>query len=187
MINYSFTCFAMIFASIFNFFGGSEEPYKKYEARMNKTINSSIKQLKTRYGLISIGSGGRNIDNKSQMESISFHLYHKITKEDARILLVEVVELILHNINNNKEITPYLHDNPFTFKNLEIALFIFDESRSDIHHPNLGLISLNPWGTISFVTYANEGLCKRASDVEEPYEQAYKIVTQKDTLPPINL
>jgi len=171
----------MLFASLFNFFGNSEQPYKKNEAHMNKILNISLKQLKKRYGLVTIGTGGRNIEDKSQCESISFQLYRIITKEEARILLVEVVELILHNINNDNKITPYLHNVPFTYKNIGVRIFILNKDASNTFEPDLGLVSLTQRGTINYVTYEpNSKWCEYATDVEEPYEQAYKIVTQKD-------
>jgi len=181
MTNCYFFSFSMLFASLFNFFGGKEEPYKNNEAYMNKIINRSIKQLENRYGLVPIGSGGGNIDNKSRKETVSFHLYHKLTKEEARILIIEIVELLLHNINIDKVIAPYLYNFPFTYKNIEATVFIYEKDESDLFDPNIGLISLTRRGTINYVTYLpNSKWCEYATDVEEPYEQAYKIVTQKD-------
>jgi len=90
-----------------------------------------------------------------------------------------MVELFLHNINGNKEIIPYLYDNPFTYKNLEFRVFILDKDGSDIFHPNLGLVSLTQRGTVTFVTYKKGALCSRVIDIEEPYEETYKIVMKK--------
>lgn len=181
MIKFYICGLPMLFASLFNFFGkGEEPPYRKNEALMTRIVNSSIKQLSTRYGVVAIGTGGGNVEDKSRFESVSFNLYHKLNKEEARILLVEVVELFLHNINQNKDISPYLYDNPFTYRNLEFVIFLYNENGSDLFHPELGAVSLTPRGTISFVTYESSEICKRATDIEEPYEEAYRIVTQRE-------
>jgi hypothetical protein len=171
--------FPMLFASLFSFFGGKEDPCQKNEARMNTIINTSIKQLSTRYNLVPIGRGGGNKNNKSQLESVSFKLKQKLTKQQARILIVEIVELFLHNINNNQEIASYLYDSPFTYKNLEFRVFIDDKDGSDLYHPDLGLVSLTEGGTVSFVTYAPGTRSDYASDVEEPYEETYHIAMQR--------
>ena len=183
MLKYFIFGFPMLFASLFSFFGGKEDPHKKNQALMGNIINSSIKQLSNRYGIVAIGGGGGEKEGKSWLKSVSFHLYRKLTKEEARILLIEIVELFLHNINNNKEITPYLYDHPFTYRNLEFAVFFYNKDRSDFYHPDIGLISLTPRGTVSFVTYAPGALCEYASDVEETYEEAYKIATQRHYKP----
>lgn len=50
--------------------------------------------------------------------------------EEARRLYVEVVEDFLNRINNNKEIRSYLHDYPFTIKNLDLMIH-FSEDTND--------------------------------------------------------
>ena len=90
--------FPVLFASLFSYFGGKVDPYKKNQALMNTIINNSIKQLSTHYKLAPIGRGESEKDDKSRMEGVSFNLYQKLTKEEARILIVEIVELFLHNI-----------------------------------------------------------------------------------------
>lgn len=168
----------MFLASLFNLFCEKENPYKKNESLMNTTLETSIKQLTSRYGLIPIGRGGGIADEKSKREYVAFEIHQKLTKEEARILLVEIVELFLHNINGNSAIASFLYNSPFTFKNLEFRVFIYDKDGSDIFHPNLGLVSLTRVGTVNFVTYQQDTLCDYVLDIEEPYEEAYKIVTQ---------
>jgi len=62
---------------------------------------------------------------------------------------------------------------------LELSVFILDKDGSDIFHPQLGLVSLTQKGTVNFVSYEKGTLCDYASDIEEPYEETYKIVMKK--------
>ena len=169
----------IFFAGFFSFFGGEELAYKKDEAKMNAIVNHSIKQLSKRYKVIPIGRGGGNEDNKSRSEYVAFQLYEKLSKDEARVLIIEIVELFLCNINSNKEIAPYLYNIPFTYENLEFRVFLYDKDGSDLYHPNLGLVSLTRIGTINFVTYKDESL-DYAYNVEEPYEEAYRIATNRE-------
>lgn len=178
MFKFSIMTFPLILASFFDFFGGKMGPQDKNEKLMLSVVNTSIKQLSDRYGLVPIGAGGGEKDGKSRSEHVSFHLYKKITKDEARILMVEIVELFLHNINGTKEVSHYLYDNPFTYKNLEFAVFFYEKDGSDIVHPDIGLVSLSPRGTVGFVTYEPGRGARYATDVEEPYEEAYRIATQ---------
>jgi len=171
--------FAIIFASLFSIQDGKTDPYKKNQALMASIIDDSIDQLSKRYGLIPIGTGGGEKEGKSWLKCVSFQLYKKITKDEARILMVEMVEIFLRNINKNKIIIPYLYNHPFTYKNLELSVFILDKDGSDIFHPHLGLISLTESGTVNFVSYEPGPMCDYATDIEEPYEETYKIVMKK--------
>lgn len=169
---------SMILASLFSFFEEKPSTFDKDMAKMNEVVNTSIKQLNERYGLISVGRGGSEKDYKSNREFIAFKINRKLTIEEARILIIEIVELLLNNINNNTEINHFLYNNPFTYKNIETVVYIYDKG-SDTFHPNIGLVSLTRRGTINFVTYEPNTEYEYATDVEEPYEEAYKIATSK--------
>lgn len=169
----------MFLASLFSFFFGEENSYKKNEAMMNKVVESSIKQLSQRYGLIPIGRGGGIKDEKSKREYVAFRVDRNLSKDEARVLIVEIVELFLHNINNNQAIENFLYNKPFTYKNLEFRVFIYNKDGSDTFDPDLGLVSLTREGTVTFVSYQYGSLCKRALDLEEPYEEVYQIATQR--------
>lgn len=180
MLKFYIVGIPMLFASLFSFFGGSIDPNKKNEALMASIISTSVKQLSKSYGLISIGGGGGNIDNKSKNEAVSFHLYNTLTKQEARILIIEVINLLLHNINNNSQITAYLYDNPFTYKNLEIRIFFYNKDSSNVYHPTLGLVGLSRRGTIYFVSYEPGTNFNYATDEEEPYEETYRLATGRE-------
>ncbi|HEV8052401.1 MAG TPA: hypothetical protein VGP47_07895 [Parachlamydiaceae bacterium] len=177
------TCFVglpMLFASLFSFFGGSVDPYEKNEALMAKIVNTSTKQLSKRYGLTPAGRGGGIQDEKSKNEFVAFQLQRKLTKEEARILIVEITELLLYNINNTPEIRPYLYNDPFTYKNLELVVYLSNKDGSKIYDPELGLVALTRRGTVNFATYEFGKLCSYATDVEEPYEETNRFATGKE-------
>lgn len=52
--------------------------------------------------------------------------------DHARNLFVYVSENLLYKINGDKEIRPYLHDYPYTIKNLEIQLVFAPDSEDSI-------------------------------------------------------
>lgn len=180
MLKIYFMTIPMILASLFNFFCGEMTPYEKNMEKLNSIINNSIKQLNKRYGVTSIGRGGSEKDDKSFRESISFSLNSKLTKDEARILIIEIIELLLHDINNTKEITHFLFNVPYTYKNLQIRVFIYSKDGSDTFHPDIGLVSLTRRGNVNFVTYEPNTNYDYATDIEEPYEEAYKIATGRD-------
>ena len=180
MFKIFFVGLPMLFASLFSFFGGNSDPNKKNEALMADIVNISTKQLSKRYGLVPVGRGGGNVDYKSKREFIAFQLQHKLTKDEARILIVEIIELFLHNINNTPEISPYLYDDPFTYKNLEVVIYLSNVDGSKIYDPELGLVALTERGNAKFVTYEFGKLCSYATNEEEPYEESYRLATGRE-------
>jgi len=179
MFKFSFFGFPILLASLFSFFE-CEDEYDKNMVIMNRVIDTSIKQLNKRYGLEACGRGSGELDNKSRMESVSFTINHKLTKDEARILIIEIVELFLHNINNTKNIDSVLYNNPFTYKNLQFVVFIHNQDDSSNFHPDLGLVYLSKRGVVGFATYTPGTRYKRETEIEEPYEEAYKIATGND-------
>lgn len=186
------TCFVgipLVIASLFSFFGVNPLPYKKYERLMGSIINTSINQLSKRYGVVPCGRGGGvvpnesgdgNLDYKSKNEFIAFQLERQVSKEEARVLIVEIAELILHHINTTPEIQPYLNNDPFTYKNLELVIYLSNKDESKIYDPELGLVALTRRGNVNFATYKPGKLCSRATDEEEPYEETYRIATGRE-------
>jgi hypothetical protein len=179
MLKFSVMMIPIFFASVFGFFGEKMNPYEKNEKLMSQIISTSVKQLSNRYGLVQMGIGGAEKEGKSKREYVGFQIYKKLTKEEARILMVEIVELFLHNINKTKSVSHYLSDNPFTYKNLEFTVIAFNPDGSDVYQPDIGLVSLTRRGTITYVTYKPGTKSEYASEIEEPYEEAYRIATQR--------
>ena len=60
-----------------------------------------------------------------QMMAMSFNYYEEVNLKTARELTIYVINEYLSAINSNKELRPYLHEYPFTAKNVEIRIFIY--------------------------------------------------------------
>ena len=142
-----------------------------YEKIADGITVKTAEKLEQEHGLILVGIGGQMMHD-IQMMSMSFFLYHEVSLEEARKLIVYSVEEYLSNINSNEKIRPYLHEYPFTAKNVEVWLWLYD-----IDHFNL------PKGTIHHVLAENEtisyfikGEKRRKTLHEESYEQAKSLV-----------
>lgn len=176
-------------SSLFSLFGSEPLPYKKYDKLMSSIIDTSINQLSKRYGVVACGRGGGvvpnkngegDLDYKKNHEFIAFELDRKMSKEEARVLIVEIAELILYHINNTPQIRPYLNNDRFTYQNLEIVIYLSNKDGSKIYDPELGLVALTRRGTVNFVTYKFGKLCSYATDVEEPYDETYRLATGRE-------
>ena len=104
MVKLFYLIFSIIFASLFGFKDEKINPYKRNQALMANIIDISIDQLSKRYSLIPIGTGGGEKEGKSWLKCVSFQLYKKITKEEARILIIEVVEFFYTILMETKKL-----------------------------------------------------------------------------------
>jgi hypothetical protein len=145
----------------------SDQQSIDYEKIADNITNKTAKKLEEEKGLILVGIGGQMMNDIQKM-SISFYLYHEVDLATARELVVNSVNEYLKEINNNKEIQPYLHEYPFTAKNIEISIFIYNSDRSDLPLNKIYCVSADE-GKVSYFI-RSLGFYKPFS--EESFEEA---------------
>jgi hypothetical protein len=152
------------------FFSSCEHPEHQsplYVKLADEITSKTADKLQKEKGLVLVGIGGQMMHD-IQMMAMSFYLYQEISLETARELIILSVNNYLSDINNNKEIRPYLHDHPFSSNNIEIRLFIYNPDGSNLAPEKLYYVSaLN--GKISYFSRMpnpSKALC------EETFEEA---------------
>lgn len=169
----------ILFASFFDLIGGMMHSKNPGEEGMNKAINSTAIQLEKKYQLTLDGRGGGSKEGKISMEFLNFELNKKLTKDESRRLLVDVVNLALKHINSDPNLTEHLYNPPFTYKNLEITIFFNNPDHSEIFHPEIQEIALLGNGAVKYGTISPDDRFQYKSIVNEPFEEALKIVAQE--------
>ena len=143
----------------------------RYVQLAHEITNKTAKTLEKEKGVILVGRGGQMM-NDIQMMAMSFDLYHEVSLEEARELIVFSVEEYLKNINENKEIRQYLHEDPFTAKNIEIWLWLCNPDGSYLSSDKMSYI-LSSNGKIEYFSESSNS-CELL--YKEDYEKAFKIV-----------
>lgn len=82
----------------------------------HKVMDSFTKKMK-KEGLYLQGSGGAMMRD-IQYITLGYEIVQKMTVEEARMLFISKAEALLDQINSDENIRPYLHDYPFTSKNI---------------------------------------------------------------------
>jgi hypothetical protein len=97
--------------------------------------------------------------------AMSFSYYHEAKVEQARELITYAINTYLSDINNNQEIRPYLHEYPFTAKNVEIRLFIYGPDRRELSPEKIGYVSSID-GVLEYYTRSDKDhpICKETYD-----------------------
>lgn len=110
-----------------------------------------------------------------EVEKLVFEVNKEIDQEDGIELISKIINVYLHNMYSDKEMMIYLMKHPFTYKNLEIKLFVYGKNGCPILHPKIGTFTLSN-GNISYRTeISNEKIyLEEKSYIKEPYEEAAK-------------
>jgi hypothetical protein len=106
---------------------------------------------------------------------IYFKVYRKLTKEEAREIVLECTQEFLNDINGNEDLRPYLKEYPFTFSNVEIALYIENSDRTDIFHPDICIAACTPKG-VEFITDDPEKKHTFKEIILESHEEALELL-----------
>ncbi|MCE5294366.1 MAG: hypothetical protein LLF94_07100 [Chlamydiales bacterium] len=132
------------------------------------------KKIHNEKNLLPIGTGG-GMRGDIKMMAISFSYQQEVDIPTARELLVYCVEEYLSAINADEKVRPFLHNFPFTAKNIEIRIFFSTKNDEDV-----------PVGKLSIASAIKGGVRYKANnhnytlDIlrEETYEEALKLIQQ---------
>lgn len=156
-------------------FGCSSFGYQspRYVKLAHEITEKTAKELKAQKNLYLIGTGGQMMDD-IQMMAMSFNYYQEVNLKTARELTIYAIDEYLSAINNNKEVRPYLHEYPFTAKNVEIRIFVYNPDRSELPLEKIYCIEcIN--GGLEYYARSNP----RQAIYEETYEQASQAISSE--------
>ena len=148
-----------------------------YEKIADAITANTAKKLEEQKKLYLIGTGGRMMHDIQAMH-MSFQFFHEVDLEEARELIVYALREYLSDINNNEEVRPYLHNYPFTAKNVEIRIFIYGPDRNELPPEKIVYISSRN-GILRYYIRADDDhpICK------ETYEEALgKVVSSQEVI-----
>ncbi|MBI5346413.1 MAG: hypothetical protein HZB76_04655, partial [Chlamydiae bacterium] len=165
------------FLTVFLIFmmGCSDYGSSKRERVEHEVTRKTVKEICQNKNLKFLGFGGGG-PYDIRVLSLSFETCGKFNVEEARELLVYCVEQFLLNINSNEKIRPFLHNFPFTGKNIEIMLFFYNKDASKVNPPYISYaVAID--GVVRF--YIKNSFDKFEKVSEETYEKALKKVKAK--------
>ena len=141
----------------------------EYEKIADRVTEHTANKLRKERNLHLIGTGGRMMDDIKMM-AMSFNYYHEVDLPSARKLLMYALNEYLVAINRSEKIRPYLHDNPFTAKNIEIIIFLFKPDGNYLPRDKIQYISASD-GKLTYYLDVPETY-SIVSIYEETYEEA---------------
>ncbi len=148
----------------------------RYVKIAHKITDETAATLLKEKKLYLVGTGG-GMMHDIQMMAMSFDYYQEIDLKTARGLLLYAVNEYLSNINNNEEVRSYLHEYPFTPKNVEIEIFIYNPDGTNISSDKINTISASD-GNLTYCTIIAEKFYSKTI-LKETYEEGMKKLHEK--------
>lgn len=136
------------------------------EKIVNQILKKTGKDLERQYHLNCDGSGASMME-EVKMLALSFTSTTPLSISDARKLILECVKDFCKNVNENKEVTPFLSNIPFTSKNIEVRITGHDKNNTAVSPPHIAYVA-SLKGNIFY--YAREGNLKLIH--KESFEEA---------------
>lgn len=153
---------------------GHQSP--RYIKLAHEVTEKTAKKLEGQSGLDLVGTGGQMMDD-IQMMAMDFNFYQEVDLKTSRKLIVHVINEYLEAINRNKEIRPHLHEYPFTAKNVEIRILIYNPDGSKLPLEKIYCIECMN-GILEYYTRSNP----HQAISKESYEEALQAISSSSNI-----
>jgi hypothetical protein len=172
MRKYTKTIFLLLFVLIGCSSNINTDEFSKADTLAMHIQGTVAKKMTEKYHMFCVGFSARMPENVINNLGLSFQIHRKLSKEEAREILLDCVHTFLTAVNTNEEIRPFLKNDPFTPSNISISIFIQGRNGQDIFDPDLGIVhAMN--GFLDYGTYEKgTKIPKIQSKVKETYEEA---------------
>ncbi|QVL57784.1 MAG: hypothetical protein KFB93_01535 [Simkaniaceae bacterium] len=151
-----------------------ESLYSSQELLVNKVSREIADELSNRHKIYFSGSGG-DINEKIKKLSLSFNCFRELKLEEARGLLINCAEMYLKEINSNNELKEYLHARPFTAKDIELTIYIFNADGRNLDIDHL-CVAGTVYGEVQYKKWKSEYSMEKI--LVESFEEAVRIVRE---------
>jgi hypothetical protein len=160
----------IIFMSCFQMNAEEDSKYIKY---VHEIVNKFAKEMKQRFGLACIGSGG-SMPTDVEIITVCFQIRRHVSIEEARRLEVEATEALVKMVNAHEKIRPYLRHFPFPVEDTEIPISFINE-RGESYTDN-SVASIFQIRNRLFYRKQRKEVRYPEDLYEESYEEAYNKV-----------
>ncbi|NGX43759.1 MAG: hypothetical protein K940chlam7_02061 [Chlamydiae bacterium] len=116
-------------------------------------------------------------DKKYKTMGLCFQIQRPVSKEEGRKLLIDCAEELLSQINTHPDFQQFMHEYPFTVKNIEIVMYVSTETGGTVYHPEIAIFSFSR-GKVEYLTNSPENRYVFYSEEEETYEEALRIIEE---------
>jgi len=133
-----------------------------FKAEVDQIVDPLIVEMEKKYSMHFIGGKidtGYGSSEKLEKVVVNFVIYRKSSVEEAREILVQMVQKIAEAVNKDKKLQPYLTKSPdrsliimpFTAENVDVSLYFRQPDHN--YYPNLALASSTGYAGVAYDSY----------------------------------
>ena len=162
----------------------SKRPYitREQDIIANRVQNCFVKKVREELGLYCEGSGGKQAYD-IQSYRLQFRIVEKGTIERARELIVKITEMFKEEINNDKDVRPYLREYPFPHERIEIRISFSDEKGYRYKDGSVAFCTYeDPYGIYYYYLPEKNEHCDLLK--KEPFQEAFDKVFPQNRVKP---
>lgn len=137
-------------------------------------IMSSYSTKMESEGFSLVGSGGAMMVDIQEI-TLDFEICENREISEVRLLFIQKAEELIYQVNSNQNIQQYLHDKPFTSKNISLGISFCKLDGKFVHAPYIAYVFLIPEKNRIFYSIYDEGNDRLKTIYDESYEEALTI------------
>lgn len=160
------------FLSLFSLFTVACQAKNSYSDIALGIVKSYSKEISQQECVAIIGTGG---SMTKDVKTLYLHVWseNELEVSEARRMYLRILQGLVDKVNANEEVRPYLHDYPFTWKNIDLDLG-FHNDNGWVGNEKVALVTICK-GEIFYKIYDQDDDGFRLI-YREPYEEALRIV-----------
>mgnify|MGYP000219838679 CR=1 FL=1 len=143
----------------------------KASASVGEILDKTATVIEKKYKIKTSGSGISMPGGIVKKLALAFTTKNSLSKNDLRKLLIEFGEELLQQINNNKNIQPFLETAPFTIENVQIIIYNHDKDNRNLFDPEISTAELSA-GFLTYRTTSPDNPLRFNNEFKETYEEA---------------
>lgn len=157
--------------NLFDFFSPSQKPE---HVKVADAIRVEVgDRLEKKHHIRIVGDYAALFDKINEL-GFRFQAVGPLTKDQLREILVDCVEDLVRTVNEKEGISQYLGVDPFTYKQVNIAIFLSDAQGRWLYYPYIEIASAGH-GQLCFLT-KEDGVPGYKTEETEDYQEALKKV-----------
>ncbi len=153
---------------------GSDIPIIREEELVDETLAKGAKIIQNKYGLEPIGSGASMPGGPIRKLNLSFQAKGPLSKDALRKLLILSARELVTLVTDNQEMQQYLYDPPFTIKNVQLIIYVYDKHGYDLFDPDIACAQLLK-NVLSYATVDSSNIMGYKHEFVETYEEALQL------------
>ena len=150
-------------------------PYAEENKLVGEVLYNTAIAIEKKYKMKPIEAGAAMPGGEINRFHMSYDVRKSLSKNELRIWLVEMSQVLLNQITRNEQIERYLIKTPFTIDDIDIVIFNHDKDGRRIYDPAITVADISG-GIITYETKDPNQEYGYKNTYTETYEEALKII-----------